>query len=92
MLARVRSLSFASTLVILGVACAAPVEGDEDVAPSEAAAVELDDSPVEPQGGRGTVTLGEPTIKTCVNKCSKFCKTMPSGNVVCGETCICVFN
>jgi len=28
------------------------------------------------------VTAGEPTIKVCVNKCSKWCKTMPSGNVV----------
>jgi len=93
MLAQVRLLSFASTLAIFGIACAAPVEGDEGLGPDEPTVLEVVDSPVEPQAGaRGTATTGEPVIKVCVNKCSKWCKRMPSGNVVCGESCSCVFN
>lgn len=91
--ARFSSASFAfasSFIAICAAGCATPVE--EDGAP-EPVAVDAVDGPVSPQTGASSeVILGEPTIKTCVYKCSNFCKTMPSGRRVCGETCICVFD
>lgn len=85
------TLSFAATLTLFGVGCAAPVEGDEALESEDPTAIEVADSPVTPQAG-GVVIPGEPIIRTCTYKCTPFCKTMPSGRKVCGETCICIFN
>lgn len=85
----VASFVFAS-LIALCAACATPVDEEDGPTTEQPAAVEAPE--VSPQAGNSVVILGEPTIKTCVNKCEKFCKKMPSGRTVCGETCICVFN
>lgn len=82
----VASFVFAS-LIALCAACATPVDEEDGPTTEHVEAPE-----VSPQAGNSVVILGEPTIKTCVNKCEKFCKKMPSGRTVCGETCICVFN
>lgn len=98
MFTQLRLVAFAATFALFGVACAMPTEGADDPASADESAAndvtaDVVESSVEIQrGAKGTVTPGEPIIRVCVNKCSKFCKTMPSGNVVCGETCICVFD
>ena len=88
--ARFASFVFAS-FIALCTACATPVDEEDGPAATEQP-VAVDAPEVSPQAGNSVVILGEPTIKTCVNKCEKFCKKMPSGRTVCGETCICVFN
>lgn len=93
MFARVRLLSFGCFIAICTAACTSPEDAEDESSEEEPNAVDAVDTSLSPQAGtRSEVILGEPTIKTCEYKCEKFCKKMASGHVVCGETCICVFN